>query len=71
MEPSIKTYAGGFLAEGQEIIVPQGSFFVMGDNRSYSSDSREFGFVKKEELVGISLFVYWPISDLKLVKNPL
>ena len=71
LEPSIKTYAGGFLAEGQEIIVPQGSFFVLGDNRSFSSDSREFGFVKKEELVGISLFVYWPISDLKLVKNPL
>ncbi len=71
LEPTIKTYGGGFLAEGQEIIVPQDSFFVMGDNRSYSSDSREFGFVKKDELVGISLFIYWPINDIKLVKNPL
>lgn len=70
LNSSVKTYTGAFLSEGQEVIVPQDSFFVMGDNRPYSSDSREFGFVSKSELIGISTFIYWPISDMQLVKNP-
>jgi signal peptidase I len=71
LKPSVKTYGGAFLADEQEVTVPQDSFFVLGDNRSYSSDSREWGFVKKTDLIGISFFVYWPPQDVKVVSNPL
>ena len=53
----VKTYGGSFLKEGQEVIIPQDSFFVMGDNRSYSSDSREWGFVPRKSIIGKSCFV--------------
>jgi signal peptidase I len=41
------------------IQVPTGSLFVMGDNRDNSSDSREWGFVPVENVIGEPLFVYW------------
>jgi len=41
------------------IKVPKGSFFVMGDNRDQSMDSRFWGFVKNEEIKGRALILYW------------
>ena len=63
-----KTYGGSFLAEGQEATVTPNSYFVLGDNRNFSSDSREWGFVPKEKLIGKSFFVYWPINEMKFVR---
>lgn len=71
LKPDIQTSVGAFLAEGQEATVPEDSFFVLGDNRPYSSDSREWGFVRKSDLIGISFFVYWPLGEMQIVKNPL
>ncbi len=70
LEPSVKTYGGAFLNEGEAVTIPSSEFFVLGDNRMYSSDSREWGFVKKEAIIGKSLFVYWPLNDAKLITNP-
>lgn len=70
LKPSVKTYGGSFLKEGQTVTVSEGNYFVMGDNRSFSSDSREWGLVGKDKITGFSLFVYWPISDAKVIKNP-
>lgn len=70
LNSDIKTYSGSFLKEGQPITVPQGSFFVMGDNRPYSSDSREWGFVPSENVIGYSFFSYWPLSDMHPITNP-
>ena len=71
LKPDVNTFGGNFLAEGQTITVPKGEYFVMGDNRPYSSDSREWGFVPKANLIGLSFFAYWPPGETGLIKNPL
>lgn len=70
LKPEVKTYGGSFLTEGESVTVPPGYFFVLGDNRSYSSDSREWGFVPKENIIGASIFIYWPINNAGAIKNP-
>ena len=70
LKSDIKSYGGNFLADGDSVKVPTDEYFVMGDNRPYSSDSREWGLVKKDEIVGESMFVYWPLNRMRLVKNP-
>lgn len=70
LKTEVKTYGGSYLREGQEITVPEGQFFVIGDNRSYSSDSREWGFVPKKNIIGSSFFIYWPLDGAGLIKNP-
>lgn len=57
-------WEGGFAKEGNKIRIPANNYFVMGDNRIYSSDSREFGFVKKSD---ITCYIN-PISDDKKLK---
>lgn len=53
-----------------EWIVPQGSIFVLGDNRNQSSDSHSWGYVPLEDLVGKALVVYWPLDAVKVIKLP-
>lgn len=45
--------------QGQDIVVPPGAYFGMGDNRDVSYDSRYFGFIPRENVVGRPMFIYW------------
>jgi signal peptidase I len=51
-----------------EMTVPQGSYFVMGDHRSISSDSRDFGPVPRPLIYGKAAFVYWPMDQAGVVR---
>lgn len=62
-----RTYGASFLTEGEEVIVPPNNYFVMGDNRGYSSDSREWGFVPMDKIIGKSYLIYWPPQKFKII----
>jgi signal peptidase I len=48
----------------EEHRIPPGEYFVLGDHRSSSSDSRTWGFVKREKIYGKAVFVYWPLKNI-------
>lgn len=68
-EPT-KTFQTGFIKEGEEVTVPPDYLFVMGDNRTHSSDSREFGFVPQANVIGKVIYRYFPISNMGRITNP-
>jgi len=48
--------------QGEDIVVPQDSYFGMWDNRDVSLDSRYWGFIPKENVIGRPMFVYWSFN---------
>lgn len=63
-------WEGKFIKNGVPIIVPNDSYFVMGDNRPRSSDSREFGPVPYESIIGEVFYRYFPAAKMGTINNP-
>lgn len=56
--------------EGDGVEVPEGMFYMLGDNSPNSEDSRKWGFVDREHLVGRAFGVFWPVipSRVKVIR---
>lgn len=57
-----------FLTDDEEIVVPSGQYFVLGDNRGESSDSREWGPIPAQLIVGQAYLRYWPLNKINLLQ---
>lgn len=64
-----KTNPGAFLIDDKPYTVGANEYFVMGDNRDHSSDSRSWGIVKKSEIIGKAWFVYWPPTQTGFIPS--
>jgi len=67
----------GYLSNGWESIgffkvsLEEDEYFVLGDNRQFSSDSRSWGSLSRDRIVGRAIFRAWPIRNLAFIERPL
>ena len=61
------TNPGPYLNELEDKFVQNNTYFVMGDNREHSTDSRHWGLVHDEQIVGKVLMVYYPFENIRLL----
>jgi len=52
-----------------EWTVPEGSLFVLGDNRNDSSDSHSWGLLSQEQVIGKAILIYWPVNNFTLLNT--
>lgn len=60
------TMEGPKLKEGRSVEIKTGEYLVLGDNRERSADSRVFGLIKKDRILGKVIFRFWPFEKAKL-----
>lgn len=69
LSSSLYTSGGVFLENGSTITVTDNNYFVLGDNRPYSSDSRAWGLVEKSKISGRAWLIYWPPQKAGVVES--
>lgn len=63
-------YENSIYKEGQAFSIPEDQLFVMGDNRTGSLDSRIFGPIRQDSIIGVVFFRYFPSDNVGMLKNP-
>lgn len=63
------TYPNKSISAGVEITVPEYSYILMGDNREKSSDSRSFGPIRQELVIGKAAVVYYPFKNFRMIEH--
>lgn len=64
LETGLYISPGNVATEGLQLKVPENKYFVMGDNRGHSLDSRNFGFIDRSKITGKAWVIYWPLPRL-------
>ncbi len=59
---------GNFEKDGYKVAVPENNFFVLGDNSRSSQDSRYWGFVPENNVLGKALLIYWPLPRIRIIR---
>jgi signal peptidase I len=70
LDSSVLTRGGEYLQEGTTVEIPDSHYFVCGDNRSNSSDSRDFGSIERQQIKGKAWLVYFPFTNFRLITHP-
>ncbi len=68
LPPKTQTPGESYLTDGEEVLIPENQYFVIGDNRAGSSDSREWGPISTELVIGSALLRYWPPQEFALIR---
>jgi signal peptidase I len=63
-EPFAAPCGGGPECDLAEIVIPAGHYFLMGDNRGNSDDSRYWGPVPRDQIIGRAVVTYWPLGRI-------
>ncbi|HAZ29326.1 TPA: signal peptidase I [candidate division WWE3 bacterium] len=61
------TRGGGKVRDGRSIVIDKDSYLVLGDNREKSLDSRTFGLVKQDRIIGRVVYKFWPPTQMGFV----
>ena len=69
LSDSVITGAADYTAGDKEVVLGEGQYFVCGDNRQQSSDSRYWGPIEESSIIGRAFFSYWPVATMGLIKQ--
>jgi len=63
-------YTMGTIPGTNSDVVPNGEYFVLGDNRPHSNDSHRWGLVPRADIIGRAILAYWPLDRFEFLTDP-